>query len=79
MNESTAGTVGAPNILLILTDDAGSGNPGTFGGPIRTPALDRLAAGGLNYTPPAPPTTTATLTAAAAPAAHHHDVSAVLR
>jgi arylsulfatase A-like enzyme len=35
--------------LLILTDHAGFGNPGTFGGPIRTPALDRLAAGGLNY------------------------------
>jgi Sulfatase len=40
---------GAPNILLILTDDAGFGNLGTFGGPIRTPALDRLAAGGLKY------------------------------
>jgi arylsulfatase A-like enzyme len=40
---------GAPNILLILTDDAGFGNPATFGGPIRTPALDRLAAGGLKY------------------------------
>jgi Sulfatase len=40
---------GAPNILLILTDDADFGNPATFGGPIRTPALDRLAAGGLRY------------------------------
>jgi hypothetical protein len=38
---------GAPNVLLVLTDDAGFGNPGTFGGPIHTPALDRLAAGGL--------------------------------
>ena len=36
---------GSPNILLTLTDDAGFGNPGTFGGPIRTSALDRLAAG----------------------------------
>ncbi len=35
--------------MLILTDDAGFGNPGTFGGPIRTLALDRLAAGGLKY------------------------------
>jgi arylsulfatase A-like enzyme len=35
--------------LLFLTDDAGFGNPATFGGPIRTPALDRLAAGGLKY------------------------------
>jgi hypothetical protein len=41
---------GAPNILLILTDDAGFGNPGTFGGPIRTPALDRLAAAGSSTT-----------------------------
>jgi arylsulfatase A-like enzyme len=40
---------GAPNVLLILTDDAGFGNPGTFGGPIATPSLDRLAAGGLKY------------------------------
>ena len=41
---------GAPNVLLILTDDAGFGNPGTFGGPISTPTLDRLAGGGLKYT-----------------------------
>jgi arylsulfatase A-like enzyme len=40
---------GAPNVLLVLTDDAGFGNPATFGGPISTPALDRLAAGGLKY------------------------------
>ncbi|TML47657.1 MAG: arylsulfatase, partial [Actinobacteria bacterium] len=40
---------GAPNVLLILTDDAGFGNPATFGGPISTPALDRLAEGGLKY------------------------------
>jgi arylsulfatase len=40
---------GAPNVLLVLTDDAGFGNPSTFGGPIGTPTLDRLAAGGLKY------------------------------
>ncbi len=40
---------GAPNVLEILTDDAGFGNPGTFGGPISTPTMDRLAAGGLKY------------------------------
>ena len=40
---------GAPNVLLVMTDDAGFGNPGTFGGPISTPTLDRLAAGGLKY------------------------------
>ena len=28
---------GAPNILFVLIDDAGFGNPSTFGGPIRTP------------------------------------------
>jgi arylsulfatase len=40
---------GAPNVLLVMTDDAGFGNPSTFGGPISTPTLDRLAAGGLKY------------------------------
>src|SRR5213592_3419285 len=39
----------APNILLVLIDDAGFGNPSTFGGPIATPTLDKLAAGGLRY------------------------------
>ncbi len=28
---------GAPNVLLVLIDDAGFGNPSTFGGPIDTP------------------------------------------
>jgi arylsulfatase len=40
---------GAPNVLLILVDDAGFGNPSTFGGPCQTPALDRLAQRGLRY------------------------------
>lgn len=40
---------GAPNILLVLIDDAGFGNPSTFGGPIQTPHLDRLAQNGLRY------------------------------
>jgi hypothetical protein len=35
---------GAPNILLILTDDVGFGAPSTFGGVIPTPALDQRAA-----------------------------------
>src|SRR5512139_2194221 len=34
---------GAPNVLLIMTDDAGYGVPSTFGGVIPTPALDRIA------------------------------------
>ena len=41
---------GAPNVLLIMTDDAGYGVPGTFGGVIPTPALDRVAKAGLRYT-----------------------------
>ena len=41
---------GAPNVLLIITDDVGFGAPGTFGGVIPTPALDRVAQNGLRYT-----------------------------
>jgi len=40
---------GAPNVLLVLVDDAGFGNPSTFGGPCQTPTLSRLAAAGLRY------------------------------
>src|SRR5271165_1224832 len=40
---------GAPNVLLIMTDDQGYGVPGTFGGVIPTPALDRIAKSGLRY------------------------------
>ena len=41
---------GAPNVLLIMTDDAGFGVSSTFGGVIPTPALDRIAQNGLRYT-----------------------------
>src|SRR6266436_276807 len=41
---------GAPNVLLIMTDDQGYGVNGTFGGVIPTPALDRIANAGLRYT-----------------------------
>ena len=41
---------GAPNILLIITDDVGFGAPSTFGGVIPTPSLDRVAESGLRYT-----------------------------
>jgi hypothetical protein len=41
---------GAPNILLIMTDDVGFSAPSTFGGVIPTPALDRVASMGLRYT-----------------------------
>jgi arylsulfatase len=40
---------GAPNVLLIMTDDTGFGAASTFGGPIPTPTLDRLAKSGLTY------------------------------
>jgi arylsulfatase len=40
---------GAPNVVIVLIDDLGFGAPGTFGGPIPTPTLDRLAAAGLRY------------------------------
>jgi arylsulfatase A-like enzyme len=40
---------GAPNVLLVLIDDAGFGNPSTFGGPIRTPNYTRIAEAGLRY------------------------------
>ena len=39
----------APNVLLIITDDAGFGVPSTFGGVIPTPAMDRVAKAGLRY------------------------------
>jgi len=39
----------APNVLLIITDDAGFGVPSTFGGVIPTPTMDRLASEGLRY------------------------------
>jgi len=41
---------GAPNVLLIMTDDQGYGVSGTFGGVVPTPALDRVAKAGLRYT-----------------------------
>jgi len=41
---------GAPNVLLIMTDDQGYGVSSTFGGVIPTPALDRVANAGLRYT-----------------------------
>ena len=40
----------APNVLLIMTDDVGFGAPGTFGGVVPTPAMDRVAKSGVRYT-----------------------------
>jgi arylsulfatase A-like enzyme len=40
---------GAPNILIVLIDDAGPGLPSTYGGEVRTPTLDRIAKAGISY------------------------------
>jgi arylsulfatase len=47
--ESVRPPKGAPNILIILIDDAGFGSASAFGGPCQTPNAERLAAGGLKY------------------------------
>jgi arylsulfatase len=39
----------APNVLLVLIDDSGFGNPSTFGGPVSTPAMTRVGHMGLSY------------------------------
>ena len=58
---------GAPNVLLVLIDDAGFGNPSTFGGPIDTPTMTRMSEMGIAYnrfhvTAMCSPTRAATLT-----------------
>ena len=40
---------GAPNVLVVLIDDAGFGSSSAFGGPCQTPNFERLAANGLKY------------------------------
>lgn len=40
---------GSPNVLLVLLDDVGFGMCSTFGGPVPTPHMERLAANGLKY------------------------------
>ncbi len=40
---------GAPNVLIVLIDDAGFGASSAFGGPCQTPTLDKLAKNGLKY------------------------------
>ena len=47
--KSVTAPAGAPNVLLIMTDDAGFGSSGTFGGPVPTPNLDRLASNGIKF------------------------------
>ena len=40
---------GAPNVLLVMLDDVGYGTCSTFGGPVPTPGVDKVAAAGLKY------------------------------
>jgi len=40
---------GAPNVLIVLVDDAGFGSSSAFGGPCYTPTAELLASGGLKY------------------------------
>src|SRR4051812_15645338 len=40
---------GAPNVLIVLLDDAGFGSSSALGGPARCPTAERLAAGGLTF------------------------------
>jgi len=40
---------GAPNVVIVLVDDLGFAGTSTFGGPVKTPTFDRVAAGGLRY------------------------------
>ncbi len=47
--ESQRAPAGAPNVVVIMLDDVGFGSCSTFGGPVPTPALDRVAASGLRY------------------------------
>ena len=66
---------GAPNILIVLVDDAGFGASSAFGGPCQTPNFERLAANGLRYnrfhtTALCSPTRAALLTGR-----NHHSVS----
>jgi arylsulfatase A-like enzyme len=65
----------APNVLLILTDDVGFGASSTFGGPVPTPTMDRIANEGLRFnqfhtTALCSPTRAALLTGR-----NHHSVS----
>ncbi len=39
-----------PNVVVLLADDLGYKDIGCYGGPVRTPALDRLASGGVRFT-----------------------------
>ena len=41
---------GSPNVLVIMLDDAGYSNAGSYGGPMKTPTFDRIGREGIRYT-----------------------------
>ena len=47
--QQLAAPEGAPNVVIVLLDDVGFGHSSTFGGPVNTPTLQRLADEGLRY------------------------------
>ena len=47
---STSSAVERPNVVILLADDLGSKDIGCYGGPVKTPALDDLAARGVRFT-----------------------------
>ena len=46
----TAATKDRPNVIILLADDLGGQDIGCYGGPVKTPALDSLAAQGVRFT-----------------------------
>ena len=48
-SRSRSSAKGAPNVLLVMTDDVGFGASSTFGGPIPTPTFDKIARRGVRY------------------------------
>ncbi len=48
--DPAAGKAAPPNVVVILADDLGFSDVGCYGGEIKTPNLDALAAGGLRFT-----------------------------
>ena len=49
INMAPSAPADAPNVLIVLIDDAGFGNPSTFGGPVETPSMSRVAERGLTF------------------------------
>lgn len=67
---------GAPNVLLIMTDDMGFGSSSVFGGPVPTPALEQLASDGVRYNNFYTTAMCSATRAALLTGRNHHEVSA---